>query len=220
MDSRVREFLRSRKIRNIAKTTNIIYLSQSDSVETALQTLADNGISSAFVLDTVKNQCLGFIDVLDLTVFIVSLFSENQRIHPHLYKPQEIARGFDEPIGKILNLSQRDPFWPCNADENLSFLISKFLQLGIHRVPVVSMDKVIGIVSQSDVTNYIFDHSSHFQSVLQKKLQDTQLTFPPIITISEDATLIQVFFIDSEEWNIWFGGCGCQRKTRQQHLCF
>jgi len=193
MESRIRDFLRSRRIRDIAKTTDIIYLNQNDSVEKALQTLADNGISSAFVLDSLNNHCIGFIDVLDLTVFIVSLFSENQQLHPHLYKPQEIAMGFDEPVGKIINLSQRDPFWPVDAQENLLFLISKFLRLGIHRVPVKSKDKLIGIVSQSDVTNYIFDRSSQFQGILKQKFEDCQLTLPPIVTITEEATLIQVF---------------------------
>jgi len=156
----VDSFLSSHFIRDVKRTKELIKLSPNDSVETALQTLATKKITAAAIYDPVGQSFLGFVDALDLSVFIVRVFAENYQNHPHLYDPKELERRFQLPVREVINASKRDVFHPVEITETLAFLVTNFLQFGVHRVPILEDGQVVGIVTQSDVIKYLYTHSA------------------------------------------------------------
>jgi len=192
-DSKAEEFLYKVKIKEITTTRNVITLNADDSISKAMQTLAQQGITAAPVYDMAKKDFIGFVDVLDLTIFIVYVFQENYQKHPHLYDPKELKQRFAMPIREVINASKRDPFWTVNANETVEFLISNFLKMGIHRVPVSDNGQIIGIVSQSDVVRLLHRSNQYLTATTTKTIQELGLDTGIAYSVRNDATLIEAF---------------------------
>jgi len=188
-DLKAEEFLDNVKVKAISKINNIITLDAEDSITRAMEILGKGGISSAPVWDNEMNSFIGFVDVLDLTIFVSYVFHENFQRHPHLYDPKELRKRFEMPVKDVINASKRDPFWTLDGNESVGFLINCFLKDGIHRVPVVDNEKLIGIVTQSDVVSLLARNSQQI-SIASKKLYELGLDQFPLVTIKNDATLI------------------------------
>lgn len=58
-----------------------------------------------------------------------------------------------------LDASTRDPFLPVDVNASLEFLVNNFLRYGIHRVALKEGDKIVGLVSQSDVVRFLSEHA-------------------------------------------------------------
>lgn len=192
-DKTAEQFLDERKVASITTTRNLVTLSANDSVEKAMQILAQHGITSAPVYNLELNQYIGFIDVLDLAVFVSYMFYENFQKHPHLYDPKELRARFSLPVKDVINVSKKDPFWTVDSNESIGFLINNFLKVGIHRVPVEENGKVVGIVSQSDVVRFLQKHHSHTSYTTDKTIYELGLDKREVVSVKNDATLMEAF---------------------------
>jgi len=189
-DLKAEEWLDNLKVKEICKSGTTIVHNADDSISKAMETLAQHGISGAPVWDSDLNSFIGFVDTLDLTIFVSYLFHENFQRHPHLYDPKELRKRFSMPVRDVINASKRDPFWTIDANESVGFLINCFLKGGIHRVPVVENGNVIGIVSQSDIARLFSRNDQKITNLANKKLFELGLDQFPVITMKNDATLI------------------------------
>lgn len=188
------ELLKNTPISVIMKSGQpLITLSPNDTVSNALKILATNEITSAPIFDQSKQTFIGFVDVLDLAVFIARLFGDNYAKHRHLYVPQELKDQFSKSVEAVMNMSQRDPFIPVDASWSLEILISNFLKWGVHRVPVISNNKVSGIISQSDVVNFINEKANSFPKLFSTSIHNLGLTEGNVIAVSNADTLMTAF---------------------------
>jgi len=190
-DANAEELLDRTRIKEITTTRQLVALSADESISKTMHTLAQHGITSAPIFDAQQNKFIGFIDVLDLAVFVSYVFYENSQKHPHLYDPKELARRFALPIKDVINVSKRDPFWTVDSNETVSFLINNFLKLGIHRVPVAEDGKIIGIVSQSDVVRFLQKNKEHIGATVNKTVHELGLDKGYIVTVRNNATLME-----------------------------
>jgi len=192
MTDSIQVLLDKTTVRDIHQGRGLIVVPSSSSIGDAMQILAKNGITSAPVYDASSDSYLGFVDVLDIAVDIVKIFAENYEQHPHLYNPAELRKQFLLPITSVVNASDRDPFLPVDINWSLSFLINNFLKYGIHRVPVVEDDKIVGVVAQSDVLRFLQQHrgslTSEFHTLAQLGLAEG-----PVISIPQEAPLMRAF---------------------------
>jgi hypothetical protein len=69
--------------------------------------LADKQITGAPVIDDNNAYC-GFVDVLDLALFVAYTFQENYQKHPHLYNPKELRERFQIPVKEVI--STQNPY--------------------------------------------------------------------------------------------------------------
>jgi len=164
-----------------------------DSIGKAMELLAQHGITSAPVWDASANAFVGFVDTLDLAMFVSYLYYENFQRHPHLYDPKELSQRFAIPVKDVINASKRDPFWTIDEDETVGFLVENFLKIGIHRVPVVRNGQLMGIVSQSDVIRLLARNLPLITHETSKTLQELGLDQFPVVTVKNDASLIEAF---------------------------
>jgi len=192
-DLQAEAFLDRVKVKEICKSHSIVTLDAKDPIGKAMEILAQRGITGAPVWDAESKKFIGFVDTLDLTMFISYLYYENFQRHPHLYDPKELSRRFALPVQDVINASKRDPFWTVDAGETVGFLINNFLKAGIHRVPVVENGNVIGIVSQSDVVKLLAKNHPNIASLANKKLYQLGLDKHPVVTVKNDDSLIDAF---------------------------
>jgi len=185
-------FLQTTFIKDIKKTTSLITLRPTDTVKAAFELLCLKEITAVAVYEPHGNHFYGFVDTLDLTVFIIRVFAENFDRHPHLYDPKELEKRFLMPVRDIINASQRDLFQPVEITENLHFLITNFLQHAVHRVPVLEKGQIVGIVSQSDVIKYL-SRNCQGNDIMYKTIEQLGLDHGSVISISNDHTLMKAF---------------------------
>jgi len=193
MDGEDRSFLERSLVRDVVPHRKLISLKSTDSIQFSLQTLADNAITGAPVFDANSNAFLGFVDVLDLAMFIATVFADNFKKHPHLYDPKELGQRFSLSVMEVINASKRDPFLPVDIDSSLAFIINNFLRYGIHRVAIRQGDTIVGLASQSDVVRYLAKHPQHFGSQRKLTLTELGLARGNVVAISNTETLIKAF---------------------------
>jgi len=194
MDSSTKTFLERTPVGNIKKEIGkLITVSSTDSVAKVMQTLANSGITAAPVFDASAGTFVAFVDVLDLAMFACKVFASNYQEHPHLYDPKQLEDRFSLSVVEVINASNRDPFLPVSNHSNLAFLINNFLRFVIHRVPVSSDDRVVGIVSQSDVVKFLQKHPQEIRVQRSKTLTELGLDKGNVITITNNEPLIKAF---------------------------
>jgi len=192
LDLKAESFLKSVPIKSIMKTEReLITLSPDDSVEKALKTLSTNAITAAPVFDPYKQRIVGYLSVLDLCVWIVRTYNITKG------DKQEIDRGkvdsaFLKPIWNLLDTGM-EQYWPINQESSLETLINSYFKWRIHRTPVIDQNKIIGHISQSDVTAFLYNNANQFQKGFSKKLCELGLDTGPILSIPKGRPLIQVF---------------------------
>jgi len=194
-DVQAEEFLDTLKVKNICTSRNVVTIGAQDTIERAMEILAERGITGAPVWDHEKKQFVGFVDTLDLTMFVAYLYYENYQKHPHLYDPKELKKRFSLPISDVVNASRRDPFWTIDSEESVGFLINNFLKAGLHRVPVMENGNVVGIVSQSDVVRALFKYKDKISRTVSKKISELNYEKCPVVSVKNDAKLIDAFNI-------------------------
>lgn len=191
----IQEWLNSVPVKKILRidSKNLISLSPTDSISKALETLAFHSITSAPVYDSAKDSWYGFVDVLDLAVFVAKVFSENFEKHPHLYDPKELKQIFSHPVTEAINFSNRDPFMPVDATWSVFFLINNFMKWGIHHVPVVENNHIIGIVSQTDILRFLLANRNAIGDITTKQIRELNMDNGPVISVTNDVTLMKAF---------------------------
>jgi len=187
--------LENAKVDEIKKLVTLIKLAPRDTVSSAFQVLSKRGITAIAIYDEQKDIFLGFVDTIDLAVFVVQVFLDNHAKHPHLYDPKELDQRFQLPLQEVINASRRNVLKPIDKKENLSFLIKNFVQFRVHRVPVSDEGRIIGIVSQSDIVKYLLFHKDLYKEFMIQKISDLlpNVAYKPLVSIRYDHTLLQAF---------------------------
>jgi len=192
--NKIKESLKSLTIASLKKGEGpFVTLAPTDSISSALKTLATNEITSAPIFDQESKTFLGFVDVLDLAVFIARVYNENSQKHPHLYDPKELTQYFLRPVSEVLNASQRDPFLPVDSSWTLDTLVTYFLKWGIHRVPVITHNTISGVISQSDVIQYLDEQVQNMPDVTATPINQLGLAVSDVISVLNSDTLMKAF---------------------------
>jgi len=176
------DFITSSHILDTKEKRPIIELKGTDTVETALHTLKRNGIISCPVWDDSQKKYF-MVDTLDLVSAI--LRTEGTSI-------DNISQNFfSTQLNKVVNLCDWDPFSQTSLDCDLPSLLT-MLAIGTHRCIVVDHDKIVGIISQSDVVEYIAKYINVLPEVLLQK-RAKEIMNCPVSCISEDETALEGF---------------------------
>eukprot|EP01117_Protostelium_nocturnum_P012860 TRINITY_DN4763_c0_g1_i1.p1 TRINITY_DN4763_c0_g1~~TRINITY_DN4763_c0_g1_i1.p1 ORF type:complete len:265 (+),score=86.55 TRINITY_DN4763_c0_g1_i1:480-1274(+) len=156
--------------------------------------MANRKVTYAPVFDHSTNKFVGFLDTLDLSVFVAKTFSENQKLHPHLYDPKEIHNTFAKPIKEMINASKQDPFLPVPLTSSLSRVIKELMQNRVHRIPLSNeAGEVVGLVSEMDIISFIHSNIKLFPGIGKKKLEEVGLSSGVVISITNDSALMKAF---------------------------
>jgi len=163
-------------LRDVLPQRPLICFSEDETVESALQKLKENKILSAPVLRS-ATEIVGFVDILDLLAFMHkvttkiltdpqygesrSLTEDDYRMMRKREKDFKIAQ-----IRELVDYSKRNPFHQLTEDAPLSDVVQLFKKR-VHRIAVMDKNntKLIGILSQSDLLNFIVSRPELFKDI-------------------------------------------------------
>jgi CBS-domain-containing membrane protein len=125
-----RDYLSRIKISDISrKIPQLITASPSDTVSQVLNVLAVNQITSVPVFDNKIRKFIGFVDMLDLTTFVVSSYVEEKTFQimenkgSLLDEANDFKQKLATPVINVIDASKRDLMLPVNGLESVIPLV-------------------------------------------------------------------------------------------------
>jgi len=153
------------KLRELIQKQQLVTLSMDQTVESVLDVLGRNNISSAPILGN-DGKPLGFVDVLDLLAFMVrtstkpltdTLMGESRKLtSDDMQMLRKRTKDFKlQAVSDLIDFSRRNPYHAFYEDQTVADTLSVF-QKGVHRVALLDRNnKLIGVVSQFDIIQRI-----------------------------------------------------------------
>ncbi|CCD25496.1 Sds24p NDAI_0F01770 [Naumovozyma dairenensis CBS 421] len=165
------------QLSQLVEPNKLIFIPGSLSVEEAFNKLIKNHLNSIPVESEPGDMnCLTF-DYNDLNAYLLLVLNKinvnNKKI------TQDCQNGKPVPVGEIVKLTPKNPFYKLPETENLSTVMG-ILGSGVHRVAVtnVEMTKVKGVLSQSRLIKYLWDNARSFptlEALFNYSLKDLQI---------------------------------------------
>jgi CBS domain-containing protein len=143
-----------------------------DSKATALEAchiLAQAGISSAPVYDTLDHSFKGMIDFRDICALLSKAYSHKGHsgfqdlLTPEVQLTDLIQHGIvgNAPVTIVTDLSKSNPLKGVHLNNTLLEVVTAFLE-NYHRVCVFAEDSSFaGVLSQSDIIKFVYDKVRH-----------------------------------------------------------
>lgn len=132
---------------------------------------------------------LGFVDVLDILVFIVGFFQQGETIDSGTLfaRSQDL---FTHPITDVIGMSHRLSAVDIHKTTSLWDTIAIF-QKGAHRLPITNEDGVIvNLISQTDVLRFLMSQRDYYDNLFDSTIEDLKLGRHPAFTCHQDQTTI------------------------------
>lgn len=161
----------------LIEQNKLITVPGSISVEESFNTLIKNHLTSLPVESYPGDMdCLTF-DYNDLNAYL--LLALNKITVNNKEISEDCQNGKAVPVGEIVKLTPKNPFYKLPETENLSTVIG-ILGSGVHRVAITDPDitKIKGILSQRRLIKYIWDNARSFpdlEPLLNSSLQDLKI---------------------------------------------
>lgn len=191
----------------LVEQNKLIFIDGSISVEEAFNTLVKYNLTSLPVENSPDDiDCLTF-DYNDLNSYLLLVLNKITVNNPEVTRQCQL--GHPVPVGEIIKLTPKNPFYKLPEQENLSTAMM-ILGSGVHRVAITNQEntKITGILSQRRLIKYLWDNARSFQNLehlFQKSLKDLKIgvldthTKPTsrqsrVISIQGDELLIMALF--------------------------
>lgn len=143
-------------------STSVHAVELNDSVHDAAVLMADKTVSCLIVMD--KGESKGIVTERDLIRKVL--------VHQKNGKKIKVKEIMSSPLTTV------------SPDEDLGFVSNIMKNQGIRRVPVVSNNKLIGIVTQTDVVHQTYElHKEHKKMELNQNIQSWIVLIALILTI-------------------------------------
>ena len=162
------------KLIEVIEPKKMVFIEGNASVEEAFNTLVRYHLNSIPVESHPGDMnCLTF-DYNDLNAYLLLVLNKikvsNKRV------TEDCQNGKPVPVGEIVKLTPKNPFYKIPGDESLSTVMS-ILGSGVHRVAVTNSEgtKIKGILSQRRLIKWLWDNARSFPSLeplLNSSLQE------------------------------------------------
>lgn len=165
------------KLSQLIESNKLICIPGSVSMEEAFNTLVKHQLTSVPVESTPGDMdCLTF-DYNDLNAYLLLVLNKITVADTEITHLCQSGRPV--PVGEIVKLTPKNPFYKIPETENLSTVLH-ILGSGVHRVAITNtnMTKVKGILSQRRLVKYIWDNArsfTHLEPLLNASLQELQI---------------------------------------------
>jgi len=178
------ELLNNTTVKDVSlkKKRDLIIIDESATLKQTLHILNKENILSVPVVDK-NGMFIGFVDVLDIASCV---YREWKRLSGDLSStlfPDNLF--FDTLIKDILNLQSKSTVF-VNSSDSLSSLIHTFRSPRtanrLHRVAVLESNKMVDVISQTDIVNFVAENLDKFpKSKADKTVEELKLIHSPIM---------------------------------------
>jgi len=187
---------------SVLKEVDIITVPSTATAASALRILTKHNILCAPILEESSNTYIGLIDMLDLVTFIVDIYKdlEGKGEATDFFSVLESGERFvTQDVKTIADFSQRNPFLPVRSDASLMSVLKLFGELCIRRLPVVNeAGKVVNLITQSAIVEYIAQHASHFPHKMNQTVGELLIGCKPVVSVNIENKAIDAFKLMAE----------------------
>jgi len=190
--------LRRTKIEDIIeKGRKVIKAQYQEEVSVLLKRMSEANVLSAVVIDSdPKIGVIGFVDVLDLLVYVIDISDQNSLdITKHNFMNLKWeGKCFEiQSSGSLVNISRSDPLYQISSKENLLSAV-EIMSNEVHRLAVIDEETpkhyVSNIIAQSDIINFIAKSSLFIGTKVMKSLDEAGLSPLGVATVLENVNVI------------------------------
>jgi len=149
------------KVDDIHPRRDIVTVDTSESLADAFTRMNSNSLQSLPVLIN-GTKWHGYIDILDIVTWMIDKLGENYIVTRE--DERKIIAEFRSTRVDTVMLSpygKRNPFHPIDSGSSLLTAV-EVLAKGVHRVPIIEGEKLVNIVTQSSVINWIKQNEEKF----------------------------------------------------------
>jgi len=177
----------------------------------AFSALVKNNIYSAPVYDTAKRELLGFVDMLDIVVFLVNIIESEQGSNRDLASQdfytllEQVSKFRTEHVRAVADLSKRNPMVPVSHNAPVKEVLRIFAQSGTHRVPVLENPwTVSNVLTQTDIISWLaknitlhkeggHEHHNHLGPIGKKTVAEVFPNRAQVVSIKGEEHAIEAF---------------------------
>ncbi|QLL34999.1 hypothetical protein HG536_0H03750 [Torulaspora globosa] len=165
------------RLSELVEQNKLVTVPGSMSVEEAFNTMIRHHLTSLPVEQYPGDMnCLTF-DYNDLNSYLLVVLNKI-RVNDRAIQ-QDCQNGKPVPVGEIVKLTPKNPFYKLAETENLSTVMG-ILGSGVHRVAItnVEMSQIKGVLSQRRLIRYLWDNARTFPSLeplFNTSLQDLKI---------------------------------------------
>jgi len=189
-ESAFREWISKHSVKKLLKDKFLLAIVDSHANwQQTLETLTKKNVLSAPIFDRQQKRFIGLVDVIDLLAYATTILNEI-----NLPREELERMAFEKlPVKAICDISLRNPWCPVYQDLPLSSLMDIFSnKVHIHRVPLVDHEgRVIGLISQSRVIEFLSENKSHLGELVNKPL--IPIMSRNVICVNENTQVLDAF---------------------------
>jgi len=195
----------------IVPQRTMIVMDSELTLSDAFSNLVKHNIYSAPIYDTKKKELLGFVDMLDIVVFLVNIIESEQGFPKNLGSQdfyallEQVSKFRTEHVKAIADISKRNPMVPVSHNAPIKEVIKIFGNSGTHRVPVLSNPWTVNnVLSQTDIINWLAkninlhkegsrERHNHLGAISQKTVAEVFPKKDQVISIKGEEQAIEAF---------------------------
>jgi len=189
-------FLRNTKVQALfpKERIKLVTAYTSDSVSDVLQRLSEHSILSMPVYDSRIAMYTTFVDMLDITYYIVETIQENQITGGEFSALLKTSEKFTKKTcAQIAGTSGRNPYYPIEEHTPLQTAMELMVDYRVHRLPVVdTAGHLQTIVSQSHIVDLLLKHMDKF-SIGSQRISKLKLGLKEVLKVDKRQKAIEAF---------------------------
>lgn len=165
------------QLSQLIEENKLISVPGSMSVEEAFNTMIKHHLTSLPVEQFPGDMNCFTFDYNDLNSYLLLVLNKIQVNNKTVQ--QDCQNGKPVPVGEIVKLTPKNPFYKLSETENLSTVMG-ILGSGVHRVAItdVDMTQIKGVLSQRRLIKYLWDNARSFtnlEPLFNSSLQDLKI---------------------------------------------
>jgi len=172
---------------------NAVTARSTESVRSVLWVLIKNKIQCVPVFNDNTKKYMGFVDMFDLVQYIATAAGHSITKPDFFQTFKRMAYG-DVPVSRIITNSGKDHTTTLTDSSPLGSVFDLTVSSNLHRLPVVNKQKVMGMVSQARIVQYLADHIPNLHELATRKLMDLDLSGSDnVYTVDDNVSTISAF---------------------------
>lgn len=202
----IEQYLTTQSLNLLSQVPQVLEIDSKLKVPEAYGVILKNNLLSAPVYDSQQSKYVGFLDVRELAKYISAYHRKmrpEQQSEAKFITRMALRSLSDNNVvnNSVSYLARLRPFKSTLKPSDSVLTALKALEAN-SRLPVIDTvtGKVVNIISQSNVINYLNANQAKFGSLMQTKLSDAKLASLPALCVREDSPFIDsVDFLSSKE---------------------
>lgn len=183
----------------IVPIKNPVHVRDNDSIRSALWSMIKNKIQCLPVYNESTKKYIGFIDIYDIVKYIFNAAGP-ATVKPDFFQVFKRQPFGDTPVYRIIRTLGKGNSAYIAESSYMDGVFDLTVSLNLHHIPVMVRQKLVGMISQARVVQYLAENIPNFSDLASTKLKDLNLSGTDnVYIISDNVPSITAFAYMSEK---------------------